>query len=238
LSVTAASGTGGEGHAKAWERYANENAEFYILTDDVDFGTEAGQEHFFRTGREDAERIYAQARRWMGGDPSVALEIGCGIGRLSLAMLPRVKELRAVDVSPTMLRRLRENCAAGGFDHVRTFLPDEGWDQGGPVDFAYTRWVLQHIAEMATIEQYVRRIGGCLRPGGVAHLQLDTRPATAPYRVRNALPDFMLPRTWRRGVRRIRRDPARLRSLFAASGLTVVEEMNAGTEDHVFILRR
>src|SRR6476469_4224292 len=87
-------------HDETWEQLARDNAEFYILVADVDFGTAEGQQHFFRTGAEDAEAIWTQARRWMDGEPQTAVEIGCGIGRLTLPMARRLAEVRAVDVSP------------------------------------------------------------------------------------------------------------------------------------------
>jgi cyclopropane fatty-acyl-phospholipid synthase-like methyltransferase len=174
----------------------------------------------------------------MDADPVTAVEIGCGIGRLTLPMAKRVAELRAVDVSPTMLRRLAENCAAAGVDVVRGFLPQEEWDTGRPVDFAYSRWVLQHIPDFEVIDGYVARLATCMRRGAVAHLQLDTRPGTIGYHLRNALPDFILPRRWRRGVRRIRRTAAELRALFARHGFSVVEELNPDSTDHVFVLAR
>ena len=226
-------------HDETWEQLARDNAEFYILTvDDVDFGTSEGQQHFYRSGSADADGIWMQARQWMDGDPQTAVEIGCGIGRLTLPMSRRVAELRAVDVSPTMLRRLAENCTAAGIDSVRGFLPADSWDEGTPVDFAYTRWVLQHIPDFGVIDGYVARLGGCMRPGAVAHLQFDTRPRTAGYRLRNALPDVMLPRRWRRGVRRIRRAPADLREMFARHRFSIAEELDPDSTNHIFILKR
>lgn len=225
-------------HDETWEQLARDNAEFYILVDDVDFGTEEGQRHFFRTGAEDADTIWSQARRWMDEEPQAAVEIGCGIGRLTLPMARRLGEVRAVDVSPTMLRRLQENCASAGIHSVRGFLPSAGWDEGRSVDFAWSRWVLQHIPDLAVIDGYVARLAACMRPGAVAHLQLDTRPRTLGYRIRNLLPDVLLPRIWRRGVRRIRRTPAELRAMFARHGFSVIEELNPASTDHVFILKR
>lgn len=225
-------------HDETWEHLARDDAEYYILTEDVDFGTPQGQQHFYDSGSADANGIWTQSRRWMDGEPTTAVEIGCGIGRLTLPMARRLPEIRAIDVSPTMLRRLADNCAAAGLDSVRGFLPAEAWDTGRPVDFAYSRWVLQHIPDFGVIEGYVARLGACMRPGAVAHLQLDTRPATIGYRVRNALPDQILPRRWRRGVRRIRRAPAGLRALFARHGFSIAEELNPDSTDHVFVLVR
>jgi hypothetical protein len=143
-----------------------------------------------------------------------------------------------VDVSPTMLRRLAENCASARIDSVRGFLPSAKWDECTAVDFAWSRWVLQHIPDFTVIDGYVARLAACMRPGAVAHLQLDTRPRTVGYRLRNVLPDFALPRVWRRGVRRIRRSPAELRAMFAKHGFSVAQELHPDSTDHVFILQR
>jgi hypothetical protein len=72
----------------------------------------------------------------------------------------------------------------------------------------------------------------------MALLQFDTRPRSPAYRLRNALPDGLLRRQWRRGIRRIRRRPAQLAALFDAAGLPVVRELGPRTEEHVFILRK
>jgi SAM-dependent methyltransferase len=144
----------------------------------------------------------------------------------------------AVDIAPTMLRKLADNAAREGLANVEGFTPDQPYWERGPVDLAYSRWVLQHIPEFEVIEEYIRRVAQALHPQGVAHLQFDTRPATLPYRVRNVLPDFLLRRTWRRGIRRIRRTPELLAATFARHGLRAVHEIGSGQEEHVFILTR
>jgi hypothetical protein len=47
----------------------------------------------------------------------------------------------------------------------------------------------------------------------------------------------LLPRPWRPGIRRIRRDARWLRRSFDASGLSVVREQGAGSDVHLFALR-
>src|SRR4051812_45989523 len=62
-----------------WERLAREDAEFYIWTD------LAPDDDFYRSGERDVERILSfsapHITRW-----SAALEIGCGVGRLTIPM--------------------------------------------------------------------------------------------------------------------------------------------------------
>ena len=211
-----------------WEALARENAEFYIKTD-----LAAGDE-FFASGERDAGHIVELCAPFLSGQ-SAALEIGCGIGRLTLPMSRRFARVVAVDIAPTMLRRLRENCAARGTANVTSRLAGEAWDMDGPIDFAYSRIVFQHIAAWSAVEDYLWRISTCLGHRGICYAQFDTRPVTPLYHLRNALPDPMLPRTWRRGVRRIRRPMASIRDSAVSTGLSVLLERGAGTDDTEFV---
>ena len=211
-----------------WETLARENAEFYIKTD-----LAAGDE-FFASGERDAAHIVTLCARFLPAQSaphSAALEIGCGIGRLTLPMARRFGRVVAVDIAPTMLRRLAENCAARGTTNVTPRLAAEAWERDGPIDFAYSRIVFQHIAAWSAVDDYLRRISRCLSQSGICYAQFDTRPATPLYHLKNALPDAVLPRTWRRGVRRIRRGMASIRDSAASAGLSVLLERGAGTYD-------
>jgi SAM-dependent methyltransferase len=215
---------------RRWERLAREDAEFYIWTDPVP------GDDFFASGVRDAGRILAFAgphiKRW-----DAALEMGCGIGRITIPMAAKFGSVTAVDIAPTMLARLAVNCEARGVTNVRPMPVRSDWERP-PVSFAWSRIVFQHIAAWEIIEEYFRRIAGALVQGGAFYVQLDTRPASVGYRLRNALPDAVLPRTWRRGVRRIRRPREQIVQCAAANGLAVAAERGNGSSDHEFVFGR
>ncbi|MDQ4145759.1 MAG: class I SAM-dependent methyltransferase, partial [Actinomycetota bacterium] len=142
------------------------------------------------------------------------------------------------DVSPTMLQKMKEECDSVGVRNVFGLQPDEPWDKGAYADLVYSYWVFQHIESFAEISQYIERIARCLRQHGIAYLQFDTRPATTAYRIRNRLPDAMLPRPWRRGIRRLRRPRPALLSLFARNELLLVHEEGCNSENNIFVLQR
>jgi SAM-dependent methyltransferase len=220
-----------------WETLAQENAEYYIYTaPDVDFTTPEGRSFFLRSGREDAEQMLAEAAPYLNGRTR-ALEIGCGVGRLTIPMAHRFAEVAGVDIAPTMIHKLKANAAEADLDNVRGFLPDEPWDGLGPVDLVYSLIVFQHIESWQAIATYFSRIGACLAPDGVCWVQFDTRRPTLPYRAVGHLPDVLLPRPWRRGVRRIRRSREALGELFASCGLRVAQELRPG-DRHAFLLTR
>jgi 2-polyprenyl-3-methyl-5-hydroxy-6-metoxy-1,4-benzoquinol methylase len=224
--------------ANPWEQFARENAEFYIKTaNDVDFSSQEGQQLFRQWGRDDVDRILQESAPFLSGRTR-AIEIGCGIGRLAVPMAEQFTEVLGVDVAPTMISRLRENCHRSGVTNVRGYLANDAWDEQGPADLVYSLIVFQHIASGEVIAEYFARIAGCLNNGGLCYAHFDTRSRTLPYFGRQLMPDAMLPRTYRKGIRRVRRRPKDLRALFDSCGLTIVRELRPGTDDHVFLLRR
>lgn len=221
-----------------WESYAKKNAEYYILTNDkVDYSTPEGQAYFFKTGEEftryslDKVEKYLQAR-------GRALEIGCGIGRLTFPHSYLFEEIHAVDISMTMLTKLNKLATERSVYNIKTFLSDDAWDQPEIFNYAYSFIVFQHIESFRIIEDYIQKIARSLKLSGIAQLQFDTRHQSLPYKIRNIIPEFLLPRTYRKGVRRIRRNPEVLRNLFMKFGLHIIKEENANTENHTFFLKK
>jgi SAM-dependent methyltransferase len=222
-----------------WERFAAEDPEFYICTE---MGraphTSAQRQMFFAEGEEATSRLLRQVEDELPGW-SLAIEIGCGIGRLLVPHSRRFSEVRGVDVSPTMLAGARAVAEEQGQHNVRTYLPHEAWDvPPANADYVYSYLVFQHITEPRAIAEYATRTARALRKGGIAQLQFDTRPATVGYLLRERLPDVLLPRTQRRGIRRIRRDAEWVRRLITGAGLEILSERDAQTSKHWFVARR
>jgi SAM-dependent methyltransferase len=216
-----------------WEAFARQDAEYYIATD----GKKQSLDEFFESGRDGAAWILEQVAGELPGR-DLALEIGCGVGRLLIPMAEQFSQVIGVDVAPTMLAKLEANCERFGVGNAEPMLANEPWERRGAADLVYSWLVFQHVADFGLIDSTVRRLAGALKPAGAALLQFDTRRPTAAYRLRNALPDAFLPRPWRRGIRRIRRSPSQLAALFDAAGLQLLRELGPQTKEHVFILRK
>ena len=139
-----------------------------------------------------------------------------------------------VDISPTMIRRAVER---GLPDNVRLCVCSgrdlEGFEDHS-FDFVFSHHVFQHVSEDAIIESYLREIARVLRPGGVAVLQHDTRRVSRLAAALHLLPDPLLPRTRRRGMRRYRRPAAQIRQLGLAAGLTLDAEREPDSHRHWF----
>ena len=225
---------GAENH---WERFASEDAEFYIWARDrSSLGDTYGQE-FLESGRRESAALFELVEHHLLGR-ALAVEIGCGVGRLAIPMASRFDRLVAVDIAPTMLAKLQEKATSAGIANIATALLPDPWEQGTSADFVYSWGVFQHVGSMQEIDDIVGRISQKLGSHpGLALLQFDTRPRTIGYRMKTTLPDVVLPRVHRRGIRRIRRASRDLREMFGKHGLSIVEESAPDDAWHIFLLR-
>lgn len=102
--------------------------------------------------------------RWRLAPGERVLEVGCGSGRLSELLLPRVSPggmVAAFDVSLAMLAVARRRCA-GGAALVRASVSRLPWP-GGCFDRAMLFCVLPHLADPAAAFVEIARV---LRVGG------------------------------------------------------------------------
>jgi len=228
------------GASQLWERFAETDAYGYILTsmksgDPREFWQSG--EHTVRT--ELLPTVETNAVRTV-----IGLEVGSGVGRLALPLARYFNQVLGVDISSGMVQRAK-SCAQGyGVGNVsfytisgpEDFLSTVG-NYAGSCDFIYSLLVFQHIPDFAVIEGYLQVIRILLQEHGVAYLQFDTRPKTLAYRLKTRLPDSLLPRFWRRGIRRIRRSPQEVAASIGRAGLRIVSELTPGTAYHRYLVR-
>jgi ubiquinone/menaquinone biosynthesis C-methylase UbiE len=147
-----------------WNSFARQDAFTAILS--ARDGSATDTETFDHKGQEEAE-LFA---RFVTPD-SIALDIGCGVGRIERHLAPRCKRLYAVDVSDEMLARAREWCAGrenlrfvvASAAEVDCFLP-------GTFDFIFSYLVLQHL-EYEDAFLALCSIARMLKPGARAFVQ-------------------------------------------------------------------
>jgi SAM-dependent methyltransferase len=107
-----------------------------------------------------------------------ALDIGCGVGRLTRVLAARADRAVGIDVSAEMLDR------AGRYN---AHLPNVRWVQGdgvslagiddASIDAVVSHVVFQHIPDPTITLGYVREMGRVLRPGGWAGFQVSNDPS-------------------------------------------------------------
>lgn len=161
-------------HTRDWNDLANVDAMWAVLS-------HPGMEHgnwnegdFFRTGIEEIAEVRGMLTTLGFTEcPDSALDFGCGLGRLTVALRQFCREVIGVDVSSAMIERARSLHTQCEFVHnphsdLRVFSPQR-------FDLIYSRRVLQHQPSAAGILRYVSEFVRVLKPGGIAAFQIPSR---------------------------------------------------------------
>jgi SAM-dependent methyltransferase len=228
------------GPGSTWEEFARKDPYSYILTSVR--GGDTGE--FWRSGERTVQMELLPLLQFYDVRAVRALELGCGIGRLVVPLSRHFKEVIGVDIAQSMVRRATSYAVDNGVRNIsfRTIhgpvdlISERSYD--GTCDFVYSLLVFQHISDFWMIDGYLNAVATLLQQNGLAYLQFDTRPHSPAYRLKTLLPDFLLPRFWRRGIRRIRRTPDELEFAMRSAGLEIVGELGSHTAYHRYILRR
>jgi SAM-dependent methyltransferase len=178
-----------------WDDGARRNAVWYVDTS-LDYG-EPDFERFVETGRVIVSEALDNAPVTPSGH-GLAVEIGCGLGRICQALAPRFDRVIGVDISPEMLKRAEELVED---PKVELRLGDgvslSGIDTGS-ADLVMSFTVFQHIPSVTVICDYIAEAGRVLKPGGLFVFQWNNEPGALRWRARRAV----LSTLQRTGVRR------------------------------------
>jgi SAM-dependent methyltransferase len=226
---------------RSWERFAELDPYLYILTTMKrrDF------REFWLSGEQTVQAELLPIVQSNAVRPEIGLEVGSGIGRLTFPLARHFETVVGVDVARGMVERATSLARHKGIQNVsfssitgpEDFLQHTG-NYAGTCNFIYSLLVFQHIPDLSVIEGYLHVIRILLHEQGLAYLQFDTRPKNLAYRLKTSLPDGLLPRFWRRGIRRIRRSPEEIETSIRRAGLKVVAELTPRSAYHRYLLRR
>jgi cyclopropane fatty-acyl-phospholipid synthase-like methyltransferase len=226
---------------QAWDRFAETDPYTYILTS----LPKPDPQLFWQSGEHTVAQELLPLIREHGVRTRVAFELGCGVGRLILPLSNYFLEVIGVDIAEGMVKRARSFARDKGIQNVEFAAisgPEDLLHKAGTyvsrVDFLYSLLVFQHIPDFSVIEGYLHVIGVLLEENGIAYLQFDTRQQDFSYRLKTGLPDFLLPRFWRRGIRRVRRSAEEIEGCLTRAGLEVTVELTPHTAYHRYLLRR
>jgi len=156
------------------ERYARRNI------------SEAAIGEFYASGQGEIDALVDKVSQMFGAwrTPASALDFGCGVGRLSLAMTKWASSVTGYDISPGMLRLARDRTAAAASLRFTQEFPR------GPFDWINSFIVFQHIPPDRGME-LLERILYELAEGGVLTLHFtfyrDAALAPPKSRVRTVL---------------------------------------------------
>jgi len=160
--------------ARFWDARAREDAFYFV--DNTGTYRDADVDRFWEQGRDNLETVLkAVGARVEPGD--VALDIGCGVGRLTRVLAETASHVHALDVSAEMLEQARA---------LNAHLTNVSWHHGdgttlhpiedASIDAVVSHVVFQHIPDPQITLGYVREMGRVLRPGGWAAFQISNDP--------------------------------------------------------------
>ena len=100
-----------------------------------------------------------------------ALEVGCGIGRLTQYLVKDFKTVTALDISPNMIEiaKTRANADYLVGDGENYSLPDNTYD------FAFSYIVFQHMQTKKLVRNNFKEIIRVLKKGGIAKIHIGTK---------------------------------------------------------------
>ena len=163
---------------RMWERWGQFDPYYGVLAEDrFSAGNiDANRAAFFASGEQLITQLVDRFERHFGPlEFGRVLDHGCGVGRLSIPLASRFREVVALDVSPAMLAEAEANTAQAGAGNVTYVLADDGLANApGEYDFVNSYIVLQHVPVKRGIPIMLALLDK-VRPGGGFHLHLSVR---------------------------------------------------------------
>lgn len=163
---------------KNWEGLAQNDALWSILTDNSKKGEKWNPEDFFKSGEKEVEAALQilEDNGVVISKRELAIDFGCGAGRLSRALTPHFTKVVGIDASPTMIE-----IAKKGNEDLKPQLGFELNEKGdlsllpsNSVSFALSFIVLQHIPFPQSL-QFVSEFTRVLEKDGIAIFQVPTK---------------------------------------------------------------
>ena len=160
-----------------WENLGQTDAYFAVATcDEYRKGNlnEAAKERFFRSGKDHVEALLSEIERGFDIEfkPKHALDYGCGVGRVLIALAEKCGNVTGVDISQSMLDETRKNVAERDLRNVELHNADEFLAaEADTYDFVHSYIVLQHV-DPKIGNEIVRKMVERLALGGVGMLHV------------------------------------------------------------------
>lgn len=168
-----------ENIAREWRHFGETEPHWSVVTGD-EFKPASIAENidaFYELGRDDVFYIICALKRngvWKG-EGVTALDFGCGVGRLSLALAPHVSHVTGIDISPAHLVHAKQRAEQTGIGNV-AFNPIgtiQEIDLLPKFDLIISLIVLQHNPPPVMVE-LLKKLLSRLAAGGTAVIQIPT----------------------------------------------------------------
>ena len=153
---------------------------------------------FFQTGVEEISEVLRTARSLSSVRYGLALDFGCGVGRLSQALATHFERVVGVDIAESMIRSAVElNRFPDRCEYIHNVAADLSILPEGSADLIYSSITLQHVVP-ALARCYIREFFRVARPGGLVIFQLPSRPRSVVWHaIKSVAPVSVANLIWR-----------------------------------------
>lgn len=135
----------------AWDKFGKTDPYYGVLSHErsrLSTFAEDSRTDFFLSGEEHVKLLFQTIREHVDPDfsPQLALDFGCGVGRIAIPLARQVAKVIAADISEAMLSEAARNCVEQNVANVTLIKSNDTLD-GMPLDmeFIHSFIVFQHI---------------------------------------------------------------------------------------------
>lgn len=148
-------------YQKQWETLGATDPYWAVLTEPKMKGGKWNQDDFFKTGENEIHSVLSKIERLdVTINKNIALDFGCGVGRLSKALSSRFDKVIGVDISNTMLHEAKKiNQEIKNIEFIHNSAKDLKIIPSNSIDFIYSNMVLQHMprnSQISYLEEFCR----------------------------------------------------------------------------------
>ncbi|MCU0661455.1 MAG: methyltransferase domain-containing protein [Myxococcota bacterium] len=161
-----------------WDSFGKKDPLWAILTAPGKRGGRWDVGEFFNSGVEEVRGVQTYLDKTVPGYRTrLALDFGCGVGRLTQALCAHFDRCVGVDIAPSMIQLAnRFNLYGDRCEYRLNTAPDLSAFPDGEFDFIYSNIVLQHMAPVYS-RQYMRDFVRLIAGGGYALFQVPAQLA-------------------------------------------------------------
>jgi SAM-dependent methyltransferase len=176
-----------------WEKNAQKDAFWAILTSEKHEEKQWEQNEFFQTGIAEIRllKTYIQKHNLSIPFKVRALDFGCGVGRLTQALGKTCDEVYGIDISNIMIEKAKSLNTCPSLKFIHNPHPNLHIFDTGMFDLIYSNIVLQHIAKKFQLI-YLAEFARVLKPNGWLIIQIPSRKifATKFEKIKSILASF------------------------------------------------
>lgn len=162
-----------------WEHFAQEDPYFYVMTEDKYKNANIDEDaiiNFYARGQGQIDRVLKTLSEHfdLPASRGVALDFGCGVGRLLFPLAKVSRQAIGIDISDTMMTIAAENAKKFGIENVTFVRSDDNLDGvEDNLDLVTSSIVFQHIPVSrgyAVLNCLLEKMSS----GGLAYLHFTT----------------------------------------------------------------